>query len=80
MVAAHANQNIQGNAGVYRILTCRTSLPPVEMGAFSQLLWLILIVAYVFRDRILGVGLAKWLSKLTGFRWSLDWLSLTLGL
>ena len=25
------------------------------MGAFSQLLWLILIVAYVFRDRILGM-------------------------
>ena len=50
------------------------------MGTVSQLLWLILIVAYVFRDRILGVGLAKWLSKLTGFRWSLDWLSLTLGL
>ena len=49
------------------------------MGAVSQLLWLIVIVAYVFRDRILGFGLAAWLSSLTGFRWSLEWLSLTLG-
>lgn len=50
------------------------------MGQVSQLFWLITIVAYIFRDRILAFGLMQWLSKITGFAWSLELISLRLGI